>query len=273
MAPRSPSPGAIRSAALILGLFGAVACLPAEEPAPARAPGRPMRKPTMDDTIRGEVYADNWFMLWINGELVAVDPIRFIPHNVVSIDLLPSYPMTIAVLAKDNFDPKTGMEYANTNVGDAGFVLKFADGTVTDASWKARCVSRGPVGGDTKNPRVEEEPLPEDWFAVGFDDSGWGKAREYSEEEVGPKQPYYDADFAGARFIWSDDLAIDNVVAFRKVVTAPPDGRAREDFTGLNDVVPEGPPKRPGGKGPDGRGPGGKQGRRGQQERPRPENR
>lgn len=257
-------PRLARSLPLLVALALVLPTLHAQGPAPTRA----MRKPSMDDAIRANVYADNWFSLWVNGELVAVDPIAFIPHNVVSVDLLPSYPMTIAVLAKDNFDPRTGMEYANTNVGDAGFVLKFADGTVTDATWKAKCFSRGPVGGDTKNPRVESEPLPDDWFAVGFDDSAWGQAREFTEEEVGPKQPYYDADFSGARFIWSDDLALDNVVAFRKVVRAPPDGKPREDFTGLNDVVPEGPPKRPGGKGRDGKG-----GPRGPAERPRPANR
>ena len=252
--------------ARLVACLGLAAALVAPLAAPLAAEGqspKKMRKPSMDDTIRANVYADNTFMLWINGELVAVDPIAFIPHNVVSVDLLPSYPMTIAVLAKDNFDPRTGMEYANTNIGDAGFVLRFADGTVTDGTWKAKCVSRGPVGGDTANPRVESEPIPEAWFAVGFDDSDWPRAKEYTEEEVGPKQPYYDADFTGARFIWSGDLAIDNVVLFRKVVEAPPDGRAREDFTGLNDVVPEGPPKRPGGG----------KGRGGPKERPRPENR
>ena len=243
----------------------AVAC--AQPPA-----ARPMRKPAMDDTIRAHMYADNWFMLYVNGELVAIDPIRFIPHNVVSVDILPVYPMTIAVLARDNHDPATGMEYANTSIGDAGFVLAFGDGTVTDATWKAKCFSRGPVGGDTRNPRVEEEPLPADWFAVGFDDSAWGAAKEDSEEEVGPKQPYHDTDFSNARFIWSDDLALDNVVVFRKVVPAPPDGRPREDFTGLNDVVPQGPPRRPGG-GRGGKGPEGNQGRREGKERPRPDDR
>ena len=223
----------------------------------AQAPGaKRIRKPSMDDTIRANVYADNTFQLYVNGTLVAVDSIPFIPHNVISVDLLPAYPMTIAVLAKDNFNPKTGMEYANTNIGDAGFILKFADGTVTDGRWKAKCFSRGPVGGNTTNPRVEEEPLPEAWFAVDFDDASWARATEYSEDDVGPKQPFYDADFAGAKFIWSDDLKLDNVVVFRTIVATPPDGKAREDFTGINDVVPESPPRSPGsGKGrPQGKG-------------------
>lgn len=208
--------------------------------------GRRLRKPSIADTITANVYADNWFMLYVNGELVAVDSIAFIPHNVVSVDILPAYPMTIAVLAKDNADPKTGMEYANTNVGDAGFILKFGDGTVTNAAWKAKRFSHGPVGGDTEHPRVEETPLPDDWFAVEFDDSDWDQATEYTEEDVDPKQPYYDADFAGARFIWSDDIKLDNTVVFRHRVEAPPDGVERTDFRGLNDVVPEAPPGRRG---------------------------
>jgi len=85
-------------------------------------------------------------------------------------------------------------------------LLVLGEGTVTNGSWKAKCVSHGPVGGDTRNPRVETTPLPADWFAVDFDDSGWKNARGYSEQEIDPKQPYHDADFTGAKFIWTDDV-------------------------------------------------------------------
>jgi hypothetical protein len=235
-----------------LALIGILGENAAGQP-PDRTGGR-VRKPSITDTIRANVYADNWFQLYVNGELVAVDSIAFIPHNVISVDLLPAYPMTIAVLAKDNADPKTGMEYANTNVGDAGFILKFADGTVTNGNWRARCFSHGPVNGDTRNPRVENRPIPENWFAVGFDDRGWDRAREYAEADVDPKQAYFDADFAGAKFIWTDDLKLDNTVIFRTTVAAPPDGNPRPDFRGLNDLVPAGPPKG-GGRQPPGRRP------------------
>jgi hypothetical protein len=214
-----------------------------------------VRKPQMSDTIKANVYADNTFMLYINGELTAVDSIAFVPHNVISVDILPSYPMTIAVMAKDNFDPKTGMEYANTNIGDAGFILKFGDGTMTSAEWKVKKISWGPIGRDTKNPRVESVPMPENWYAVDFDDSAWGNAKEYSEEEVGPKQPYFENDFKGAKFIWSEDLALDNIVLFRHVVKTSPDGKVRADFRNLNNVVPESPP-RGAGRGPGRGGPG-----------------
>ena len=210
-----------------------------------KPPGGTIRKPQMSDTIKANVYADNWFILYLNGELVAVDSIRFIPHNVVSVDILPTYPMTIAVMAKDNADPQTGMEYANTNNGDGGFILKFGDGTVTNAQWKAQRFSWGPIDRDTKNPRVENNPIPENWYAVDFDDSAWGQAKEYTEAQIGPKQPYFEHDFRGARFIWTDDVELDNTVIFRHVVPAPPDGKPRPDFSNLNNVVPDAPPKTP----------------------------
>ncbi len=89
---------------------------------------------------------------------------------------------------------------------------------------------RGTDRPDIANPRVENVPLPENWYAVDFDDSSWSNAKEYTKEEVGPKQPYFEHDFQEAKFIWTDDLAIDNVVLFRYVVNASPDGKDRADF-------------------------------------------
>lgn len=204
-----------------------------------------LKKPQMADTIKANIYADNWFMLYVNGELVAVDSIKFIPHNVISVDMLPTYPMTIAVMAKDNADPQTGMEYANTNIGDGGFILKFGDGTVTNSQWKAKAFSKGPLNRDTRNPRAENTRIPENWFAIDFDDSSWSRAKEFTEEQVNPKQPFFEHDFKGAKFIWTDDIDLDNTVLFRHVVKSPPDGKVRVDYSNLNNIVPEGPPKKP----------------------------
>ncbi|MCE9612553.1 MAG: YHYH protein [Chthoniobacter sp.] len=183
-------------------------------------PGDGLVKAAMTDTMKAEIYADNWFALYINGRLAVVDPIAFLPHNVVSVDLLPEYPMTIAVIAHDNADAKTGLEYGN-HIGDAGFVLKFADGTVTDGTWKVKAIERGPIGGDIANPRVETEPRPANWFAPDFDDSKWESATVFTEQQVNPKQPYFEHDFKGAQFIWSKDLGLDNTVLFRKRVEKP----------------------------------------------------
>jgi hypothetical protein len=218
----------MRMRTLILSSIAALAAIavaaqqsPPAEDGGKRKPGQDgIVKPGMEDTIRASMYADNWFMLYVNGKPVAVDSIDFLPHNVVAIDLLPEYPMTIAVLAKDNADPKTGCEYGR-QIGDGGFILKFGDGTVTDATWKARCFFHGPVNRDTANPTVRNEPLPPDWFAPEFDDASWANATEYTQERIDPKQPFFEHDFKGAKWIWTSDLDLDNTVVLRKRVERP----------------------------------------------------
>ena len=177
-------------------------------------------KPEMSDTISGSIYADNWFSLFVNGKLVAVDSIDFLPHNVVTLDLLPEYPMTIAIIAKDNADVKNGMEYGD-HIGDGGFILKFSDGTVTSASWKVFTVFKGPLNKDTKNPQVTYTALPEGWQKPGFNDTAWPSATVYSQQRISPKKPFFDHDFSGALWIWSSELDLDNTVLFRTVVTKP----------------------------------------------------
>ncbi|MFC7337442.1 sulfatase-like hydrolase/transferase [Haloferula chungangensis] len=197
-----------------------------------------INKPRIEDTIRANVYADNWFVLYINGQLATADPIPFIPHNVVSVDLLPEYPMTIAVMARDNAHPDTGMEYDNSNIGDGGFILKFADGTVTNSSWKAKDFFHGPINADTANPKVRAAPLPENWFAIDFDDSSWPQAKEYTEQQIDPKKPFFEHDFGGAKWIWSDDLQLDNTVIFRTRIDAPPNGKPATSDWPRGHIIP-----------------------------------
>ena len=123
-------------------------------------------------------------------------------------------------MAKDNADPKTGLEYGD-HIGDGGFIIKFADGTVSNATWKAKSFFKGPLNHDTKNPKVERQQIPEKWWAMDFDDHAWAQAVEYTEERVKPKDPYYQADFKGAKFIWSADLDLDNTVIFRTKIDKP----------------------------------------------------
>jgi hypothetical protein len=169
-------------------------------------------KPEMGDVIQANIYADNWFAMYINGKLVAVDPIDFLPHNVVNVNLLPEYPMTIAIIAKDNADPKTGFEYGD-HIGDGGFVLKFSDGTISDAKWKAKRIFSAPP--------VKYEPIPTSWYLPSFDDSKWDSATEFTTQRVNPKKPYYDYNFEGAKFIWTSDLDKDNTVLFRTKIEKP----------------------------------------------------
>jgi len=177
-------------------------------------------KPNVANTITLHAYADNWCAIFINGKLVAADAIDFLPHNQIAVRILPEYPMTIAVLAKDNADPATGLEYGN-QIGDGGFILKLGDGTVTNARWKAKAFFTGPLNSDIARPQVTRTPLPERWYARDFDDSAWGFATEYTAARVGPDGDYVAADFTGAAFIWTSDLNLDNTVIFRTTVPAP----------------------------------------------------
>ena len=177
-------------------------------------------KAGFSNVLKLNAYVDNWCMIYINGKLAAVDAIEFLPHNVVSVNILPIYPMTIAVLAKDNADPKTGLEYG-TQIGDAGFILKLADGTVTSSAWKAKNFFKGPLNRNITNPQVEHTPIPANWFAPDFDDSAWGFATEYTSDRVKPDGDYGSYDFTGAKFIWTEDLDLDNTVIFRYTAQKP----------------------------------------------------
>lgn len=188
--------------------------------APLAAQTPALVKPTIANTITLNAYADNWCAIFINGKLVAADSIDFLPHNQIAVKILPEYPMTIAVLAKDNADPATGLEYGN-QIGDAGFILKLGDGTVTNARWKAKAFFTGPLNSNITNPQVTREPLPARWYARDFDDSAWGFATEYTAARVGPDGDYVASDFTGASFIWTSDLNLDNTVVFRTTVQAP----------------------------------------------------
>ena len=187
---------------------------------PPPRPDPNLIKANFNNTIKLNAYADNWCMIYINGKLIATDSIEFLPHNVVSVSILPIYPMTIAVIAKDNADPKTGLEYG-TQIGDAGFSLKLSDGTATSSAWKVKTFFKGPLNRAITNPQVEYTPVPANWFAPDFDDSTWAHATEYTDARVGPDGDYNAANFTGAKFIWSDDIDLDNPVIFRYTAQKP----------------------------------------------------
>ncbi len=194
----------------LLGLFSGFAL----------AQGTPPTKASFSNVLKLNAYADNWCMVYINGKLAATDQIEFLPHNVVTVSVLPIYPLTIAVIARDNADPKTGMEYTS-QIGDGGFILKLSDGTVTNAKWKVKTLFKGPLNRDTKNPKVEYTAVPANWFTPDFDDSSWHNATEYPSTRVRPDGDYSSFDFTNASFIWSDDLDLDNTVIFRYTVPKP----------------------------------------------------
>jgi hypothetical protein len=134
--------------------------------------------------------------------------------------------------------------------GDGGLIAKFSDGTVTDGSWKAQSfyiaplvdpkevVERGHVhdtpnlGGRThpyaRRPDCQDKcyavhyPIPVNWQSQRFNDSYWPRAWEFTDQEIGvtnlPAYTRYPELFEGARWIWTQNLVLDNVVIARKTV-------------------------------------------------------
>jgi len=173
------------------------------------------------------LYADNYVELYVNGRLIVKDPIVFTPHNVVVTKFRAAYPMTIAVLLKDFAHPRTGLEYNHTRIGDGGFIARFSNGVITDGSWRCHLVSRGPLDRSClrNNPAqtctVRTLPMPRGWTRPGFNDRRWARATVHSEQAVRPLSVYYRYQWAGAKFIWTKDLEIDNTVLCRKTVRRP----------------------------------------------------
>ncbi len=209
------------------------------------------------EVITGYLFADNYFELYVNGKLVAVDATPFTPFNSSVVRFRAKRPVTYAIKAVDweenvGLGTESGGAASPHHPGDAGLMASFSDGTVTDASWKAqsfyiapldspdRVVERGnihdssSVGGRTypsvpgnaacgENCYAVRYPVPADWASPRFNDAGWPNAFTYTEAEVGASQPAFrnfrdQLTAGGAGFIWSNSLVLDNLVLARKTV-------------------------------------------------------
>ena len=195
------------------------------------------------EEVTAFVFGDNYYELYVNGTIVARDPIGFIPFNSSVVRFKAKQPVTYAVKLVDwGTHLGVGMEYERWNVGDGGFIAKFSDGTKTDASWKCRafymspledagCVRDGPdtsacperppcVARDPASCRALHLPVPADWASPDFDDSAWHSASTYPASAVTNQAAYvnYADKFGDAEFIWSHNLDQDNLVLCRTTV-------------------------------------------------------
>ena len=68
----------------------------------------------------------------------------------------------------------------------------------------------GPINSDKENPRVRHLEIPDDWYAIDFDDSSWEQAN--MQSVVRPRGTFSETDFDGAKFIWTGDLDLDNTI-------------------------------------------------------------
>jgi hypothetical protein len=207
------------------------------------------------EVATGFIVADNYFELYINGKLVAVDPATYTPFNSAIVRFRVKKPYTYAFKLVD-WEEKLGlgMEWFPPNhdwwTGDGGLIARFSDGVVTDGSWKAQTYYIAPLmsPGDVvengsvhdtgalgrfhpqaKQPSCQDKcfavhyPLPANWASPAFDDRGWPQAYEYTDAQVGISPALvwytrYPEAFSGARWIWSSNLVFDNLVLARKTV-------------------------------------------------------
>ena len=207
--------------------------------------------------ITGFIHADNYFELWVNGRFVGRDSIGMVPFNTAVVRFRARYPITYAIKAVDwESHPGVGMEYANFNIGDGGFIAYFSDGTRTDATWRAEtfyvaplddpsCVRVAPGGGrdstfcsQAVRPACAMKPescsalhfpIPDDWTAARFADSAWPAAVEWPAALVTDHPSYtrHTQVFQDARFIWTKNLRLDNMVLARYTAKGPRPGAAR----------------------------------------------
>ena len=195
---------------------------------------------SVQSSFVAEVWADNWFSLYINGKLIGQDSVPITTEksfNSERITFTASYPFTIAMVTKDFKQNDTGLEYIGTDrqqMGDGGFVAQFTDTSTgkvvafTNSSWRGLVIHQAPLNvsceksktPDTEcTPRISAEPTG--WTQTSFNDSSWSTASTYSKEQVGVKDGYNDISWSSnAQLIWTSDLKIDNTILWRYTVAA-----------------------------------------------------
>jgi phosphatidylethanolamine-binding protein (PEBP) family uncharacterized protein len=194
--------------------------------------------------FQAEVWADNWFSLYVNGKKVGEDSVPITTEksfNSEKIKFSASYPFTVGVMAKDFTENASGLEYIgkpNQQIGDAGFIIQIREvvsGKVVAYSardWKVLTINKAPLNPEcvsSSTPNVDckflNVAIPSTWASATFKDTTWKNATEFSKETVGVKDGYFDFTWVpGAALVWSSDLKLDNTILLRKVVKTPISG-------------------------------------------------
>lgn len=194
--------------------------------------------------IRGEVWADNWFSLYVGEQLVIEDSTPITTErsfNAETFVFAAEYPLQLNIVAKDFKENDTGLEYIgrrNQQMGDGGLIAQFTDGAtgetiaVTNANWRCLVIHTAPLDRackDESDPEAGVAPClfhaieePDGWRLSDFDDSEWLPAVEYTEKDVRPKDGYDKIVWDdAAQLIWSADLDTDNTLLCRLTVEKP----------------------------------------------------
>jgi phosphatidylethanolamine-binding protein (PEBP) family uncharacterized protein len=201
--------------------------------------------------FQAEGWSDNWFSLYVNGKKVGEDPVPITTvrsFNSTKIKFSASYPFTLGVVVKDYVENASGLEYiglSNQQIGDGGFSLQVRDIAsnkiiaTTNNSWKTLVINKAPLDPTcvtSKSPlqdcKYSNITVPKNWNSVGFNDSKWNPATEFTSEQVGVKDGYFDISWSStAKLIWSKDLKLDNTILMRAKVIGPIDSQSSKSLT------------------------------------------
>jgi len=209
------------------------------------------------ELITGFIFADNYFELYINGQMVGKDRVPYTPFNSSLVRFRVRRPFSISFHLVDweehlglGAEASGGFTYHD---GDGGLVAIFKDASnavvaKTDGTWKAQTFYTAPIqnlscpsengtlrlSSGCSTADVQDGtafyalhwPLPTGVYNPTFSDNDWPNASVYSNAEVGVNnKPAYtnfvdlfDAPGNDAEFIWSTNLILDNEVVVRHTV-------------------------------------------------------
>lgn len=187
------------------------------------------------ETFTVDIWADNWFALYVNGFKVGQDSVPITTErsfNKETFTFIATRPLTIGIEAKDFKETDSGIEYIgkqNQQMGDGGLIAQIRDAsgnivTVTDSTWSALVVHKAPLDKTCEKSadpdtdcQFEVTDTPDNWYASSYDSSAWTTATEHSESAVSPKDGYNQVSWdASAQLIWGSDLEQDNTILFKK---------------------------------------------------------
>jgi len=189
-------------------------------------------------TVKADVWADNWFALYLDSELIKEDSVPYNTEqsfNKETFTFTAELPAQVAIIAKDFKENDSGVEYIGRRrqqVGDGGLSAQFHDAetgeliAASDETWLCMSIHRAPLNMSCErspNPlqdcEMDISPEPEGWTSSDFDDSDWPNAVVHSAQAVRPLRGYHEVDWdAGAKLLWADDLEIDNTILCRVVL-------------------------------------------------------
>ena len=133
-------------------------------------------------TIHGDVWADNWFALYLGEELLIEDSVSISTErsfNAESFSFNADFPVVLNFVVKDFKENDTGLEYigkGNQQMGDGGFIAQVthqATGEVvltSSSAWKCLTIHKAPLNKECASSTNPDEDCQ---FTKSDEPDGW----------------------------------------------------------------------------------------------------